>query len=246
MNLPILRHPDIQPNNIFVNDDFTISGLIDWQHSVVLPNFLAAGIPKSFQKFSDHESASFIPPKLPDDLDTLDEYERAEALEQFRQRHVHFFYLAITKQMNEPHLHAVQHNGGLPKRRIFTNAGNPWEGLNTPLQVDIAHVTREWTEIAAPNPDGTIPPCPVTLDDEEVQKRFQWRDSIQVMDDQLERIRDMLGIAIDGWMPHERFDISTERAKEFKEEGLEAVEDEPWLRDVSERHWPFDDFDEEE
>lgn len=45
LNQPVLRHPDLQPNNIFVSEDFSITGLIDWQHSVVLPTFLAAGMP---------------------------------------------------------------------------------------------------------------------------------------------------------------------------------------------------------
>lgn len=45
---PLLRHPDLQPNNIFVSDDLDIVGLIDWQHASVLPLFLTAGIPKFF------------------------------------------------------------------------------------------------------------------------------------------------------------------------------------------------------
>ena len=34
---PIIRHPDFQPRNIFVKDEFTITGLIDWQLCSVLP-----------------------------------------------------------------------------------------------------------------------------------------------------------------------------------------------------------------
>ena len=44
---PVLRHPDLQPNNIFVSDDLDIVGLIDWQHAAVLPLFLAAGTQSS-------------------------------------------------------------------------------------------------------------------------------------------------------------------------------------------------------
>lgn len=82
-NRPVLRHPDLQPNNIFVSEDLSIAGLIDWQHSLVFLTFLAAGIPNSFQDYDDEESISFFPPKLPDDLELMDEDERARAQGQF-------------------------------------------------------------------------------------------------------------------------------------------------------------------
>ena len=96
LNFPTLRHPDIQPNNIFIDKDYRVTGLVDWQHATALPAFLAAGLPSSFQNYSDPESVSFAPPRLPIDLDSLDEAQRAQADEQFRRRQVHFFYLGFT------------------------------------------------------------------------------------------------------------------------------------------------------
>ena len=40
---PTIRHPGLQPHNIFVSDDFKIVGLIDWQHCSVLPLFSKPG-----------------------------------------------------------------------------------------------------------------------------------------------------------------------------------------------------------
>jgi len=37
---PTLRHPDLQPNYVFVSDDVEITGLIDGQHCAILPVFL--------------------------------------------------------------------------------------------------------------------------------------------------------------------------------------------------------------
>ena len=103
LNLPVLRHPDLQPNNIFISEDLRITGLLDWQHSIILPTFLAAGIPDMFQNYDDEESMSFTPPRLPDNLESLDEDEQAKAHEKFRRRHLHFYYLGFTQRMNEPH-----------------------------------------------------------------------------------------------------------------------------------------------
>jgi hypothetical protein len=246
LNLPILRHPDLQPNNIFISEDFGITGLLDWQHSMVLPRFLASGMPDMFQNYDDDESMSFVPPRLPDNLESMDEDEIASAREQFRRRHIHFFYLGFTQRLNEPHWQAPEKDTGLLKRRIFTSAGSPWEGLHTPLQIDIVRVSQNWSKIASAKSDGTFPACPIVLGEQEAQKRIALDKSLREVDSEMDRINEVLGIASDGWTPKERFESAKERAASIKEEGLLAVSNDPWLQVMSERHWPFDDCNEDE
>ncbi|KAF2118671.1 kinase-like domain-containing protein [Lophiotrema nucula] len=246
LNLPVLRHPDLQPNNIFVSEDFTITGLIDWQHSLVLPTFLAAGMPKSFQNYNDEESISFVPPQLPNDFDSMGDEDRVRVQEQYRRRHVHFFYLGFTQRMNDRHWHALEHESGLLKRRLFNDAGSPWEGLNTPLQMDLVRVLENWSNIASPNSDGTVPACPVVFTEQEAQRRAALDESLRETDSEMERINNVLGVASDGWTTNEMFESAKERAMLIREEGLAAVSDDPWLREMTERHWPFDDCDEDE
>ncbi|KAF2258095.1 hypothetical protein CC78DRAFT_587545 [Lojkania enalia] len=246
LNLPVLRHPDLQPNNIFISEDFSITGLIDWQHSLALPTFLAAGMPNLFQNYDDEKSMSFVLPQLPDNFESMDEDERARAQEQFRRRHVHFFYLGFTQRMNEPHWHALEQETGLLKRRIFNDASSPWEGLNTPLQIDIVRVSQNWSKIAPADSDGTIPACPIMLREQEVQRRAALDESLREVDSEMERINGVLGIASDGWTPNESFESAKERARLIREEGLAAVSDDPWLKEMTEQHWPFDDCNEDE
>ncbi|KAF2437966.1 kinase-like protein [Karstenula rhodostoma CBS 690.94] len=246
LNLPVLRHPDLQPNNIFIDDDLSITGLIDWQHAVVLPTFLAAGIPNVFQNYDDEESMSFTPPQLPADLESMDEDDRATAQEQFRRRHVHFYYMGFTQRMNETHWHALEQEPSLLKRRTFHDAGAPWEGLNTPLQMDIVRLSQNWSNIVSARSDGTAPTFPISITEKEAQRRATQDESLRETDSEMERILGLLGVASDGWTPSESFDSAREQAKLFKEEGLAAVSDDPWLAEMSERHWPFDDCDEEE
>jgi hypothetical protein len=245
LNRPILRHPDLQPNNIFVSEDHNITGLIDWQHSLVLPTFLAAGMPNQFQNYDDEESMSFTPPRLPDDFESMDEDDRARAQEEFRRRHIHFFYLGFTQRMNEPHWHALEQETGLLKRRIFHDAGSPWEGLNTPLQMDTLRVSQNWSKIASANEGGAVPACPITIGEQEAQRLATLDESLREVDSEMERITRFLGIASDGWTSNESFESAMERARLIREEGLDAVSDKPWLREMSERHWPFDDCDED-
>jgi len=45
LHLPTIRHPDLSPSNILVDDSGDITGIIDWQHTTILPLFLQAKIP---------------------------------------------------------------------------------------------------------------------------------------------------------------------------------------------------------
>lgn len=244
--LPILRHPDVQPNNIFINEDHRVTALIDWQHATILPTFLAAGIPNSFQNYNDVESRSFTPPHPPAHLESLDEFERTQAQEEFRRRHVHFFYLGFTQRLNQRHWRAIEDEIDILRRRTFDHAGEPWEGLNAPLLYDLVQVSQVWDKIVTSDHDGTTPSCPVSFTQEEAERIDALDDSHRDADGDVENIDELLGIGSDGWTPHERFESAKSKAAEVREQALASADDDPWLRESSERHWPFDDYDEDE
>ncbi|EAS27510.1 uncharacterized protein CIMG_10115 [Coccidioides immitis RS] len=173
------------------------------------------------------EYVYFIPPQLPKDLGSMDADEHTIACEQFRRRHVHFFYLGFTQKLNEPHSEALAQEFGLLRRRIFDNAGSPWEGLNTPLQVDIAQVLQNWSKIAAICSDGSLPARPVVISEQDAQKRAALDDSLRDVDTELEQINGFLGVGSDGWTSNELFEQAKERARSIKAEGLAAVDDDP-------------------
>ena len=109
LNRPVIRHPDLQPNNILITDANEVFGLIDWQHCTILPLGLAAGIPKHFQNYSDPDLEKLIEPRidLPSDYDSLTEIEQSSVRETMRKRLVHFLYAAFTRQLNEEHYDAI-------------------------------------------------------------------------------------------------------------------------------------------
>jgi hypothetical protein len=246
LNFPVLRHPDIQPNNIFISEDYRVTSLIDWQHATALPTFLAAGIPNSFQNYGDAESRSFTPPRLPIDLDSLDELDRVQAREEFRRRHVHFFYLGFTQRFNQQHWRALEEETDLLRRRIFDHAGEPWEGVNTALQYDLVQVSQSWDKIVPLDSDGTAPTCPVSFTQKEAEQIDALDDSHRDADGDVEQINELLGIASDGWTLKERFESAMSKSAEIRERALASAGDDPWLREMSERHWPFDNYDEDE
>ncbi|KAI1937474.1 hypothetical protein LOZ57_006594 [Ophidiomyces ophidiicola] len=251
---PILRHPDLQPNNIFVNQDLDIVGLIDWQYCSALPLFLAAGIPDYIQNYNDEESLRFTPPKLSDSLDEMSPHGRSAALEQFRRRHLHFYYLGFTQRFNPCHFNALDSDSShLLKRKTFTHAAYPWEGNNAQLKADLVHVVQNWGNVVActesqrmDNADRCTPKCPVKFDPLEAQDVLRIEKEYEEMENQLSRIRDAIGVSADGWTSTETFDDAVARAHEFKIMAIGSVSDNKFDQEMTEKHWPFDDFDENE
>ncbi|RDL37507.1 uncharacterized protein BP5553_04940 [Venustampulla echinocandica] len=89
---PTLRHPDFSPNNILIGSSNDIVGIIDWQHAMVQPLCLCAGIPRHFQNWGDPVSETLTKPEieLPENFDNLNQYEQSAAQETMRKGLVHF------------------------------------------------------------------------------------------------------------------------------------------------------------
>ncbi|PYI35763.1 phosphotransferase enzyme family protein [Aspergillus indologenus CBS 114.80] len=234
---PVLRHPDLQPNNIFVSDDLGIVGLIDWQHASVLPLSLAAGIPKFFQNYDDPESLDFRPPSYPD-LDGMDEQEKDDALHDFERRHTQFFYMAFTQRFNEPHFRAMDQAMNMLTRRSFTHAGEPWEGNDIPLQADLVLITRCWHRISTS-------PCPISFSTTKADSIMHLQGMQEEVDSLLKQIRNILGIGVDGWTSLKDYEAACARARQMKVDGLASL-DTDHEREMTNRHWPFDDHHEDE
>ncbi|ORY19269.1 hypothetical protein BCR34DRAFT_621097 [Clohesyomyces aquaticus] len=171
------------------------------------------------------ESMYFVPPRLPDDFESMDENERARAQELFRRCHVHFFYLGSTQRMNQSHRHALEQQANLLKRRIYDDAGSRWEDLNTPLQIDLVRVSQNWPKVLRANSDGFIPEFPIALPEDDIKRIFSLKQSHRDVDSDLEKI--------------------SEKARSIREDGIVSVNDDPWLKEMSEHHWPLDDWDED-
>jgi len=56
------------------------------------------------------------PPHLPTDFESLKEFERVQAQEEYRRRHVHFFYLGLTQRFNKRDWVALEDDVHILKR----------------------------------------------------------------------------------------------------------------------------------
>ncbi|KZF25763.1 kinase subdomain-containing protein [Xylona heveae TC161] len=246
LHRPIIRHPDLNPNNIFVSESLDIVSIIDWQHSTILPLFLHAGIPAHLQNYGDPDSENLVRPQLPGDVEEMDNDDREKELELYRRRHLHFYYVGATAKKIDSHFQALTHEGGLFRRKIFQHAGEPWEGNNFPLKADLIRLSHHWRELVSEeNESSTPPPCPISFNEHEIEETLQTMAKQEEADHQMEILRNVIGINVDGWVSTEGYKEAEAQAAEMKAEAIGYAEND-FEREMTVRHWPFSDHDERE
>ncbi|EIW87457.1 hypothetical protein CONPUDRAFT_116728 [Coniophora puteana RWD-64-598 SS2] len=239
-----LRHPDLQPSNIIVSrspdSNLHVVGLIDWQHTSILPLFLLAGIPQQLQNNHDIGPQCMTRPSPPENLDKLGITQQSGELELYRCRLVHYHYVKNTEKYNELHYAALADPIGLFRRRLFRHASAPWEGETLSLKVGLIDAAENWETLT-----GGDAPCPVVFDPDDVRGTRELDEEQREADASMEACRDVIGHGPEGWVPVEYYEEAMARSRKLKEDGLAAAESEAERAQV-EAHWPFDDTDEEE
>lgn len=244
LNKPVIRHPDLNPNNIFVDDELNITGIIDWQHTTILPLFLHAGIPKSIQNYGDPDSEELKKPEWPSNLDELDEDDRAKDVELYRRRHTHYYYAAVTATKLCSHYKAFSDTKVIFRQKLYTHSSEPWEGNSIPLKYDLVLLAREWSEIVSQGPEGDPAPCPISFGKEEADETLDKILQQEELSNTMNILREAIGISTDGWVSYERYDSALAEANAMKVKTLEYAEND-LERQMVDQNWPFQDFDED-
>lgn len=96
----------------------------------------------------------------------------------------------------------------------------------------------EWSEIASPEDN-----CPVRYSPAEVEECLD-RDAKQNrVNEQMQQVRDFIGINIDGLVLNEEFESARARAKLIKNELAEGADTDEQRREFD-KIWPFQDYEE--
>ncbi|PYH82672.1 kinase-like protein [Aspergillus uvarum CBS 121591] len=226
MSRPILRHPDFLPNNILVNPSHEVVGIIDWQHAVILPLCLCAGIPYHFQNWATPQE------------------EQAAVRETMRRRIVHFYYAALTMKSLPDHFDAIRTDRCMLRAKLFHHAQAPWEGDSVSLKYAMVQVLGIWPmSLDEGAPTGSVK-CPVHFSEEEIQECAEDHRKEQELLQELGEMRDLIGTDALGWVPDEHeFERSKAVIQSIKN-GLMEHSSTEMERTAVVQHFPFDDHDE--
>lgn len=245
LSRPTLRHPDLQPNNVFISDNMEITGLIDWQHGAILPLFLQAGIPGSLQNYGDDISEMIVFPQLPEDFDGLSEDDQLKHVLVLRKRQLHYHYVVETRKMNPTHARTLEDDADILRRKLFRRSGEPWEGCNTIFKRDLVELVQRWHELQSTSNNPLPDNCPIQFDAEDTNKTISLASDMESSDQQWKTCLELVGAGPEGWVPTHQYEDAKQRAEQLKADTLTEAETEEERQEILE-NWIFDDFDETE
>lgn len=240
---PSIRHPDLQPNNIFVSKSLGITGLIDWQHCTIFPLFLQAGIPGTLQNYGDEVSESLEEPRLPSDFDEQSETEQLKQVLLLRKRQLHYTYVKETLRLNPAHGEVLIDSSSILCPKLFRHASEPWEGDNISLKADLVELTRQWSRLVPSSTSKIHSQCPIEFSEKEAVESMNLARALDAADSQFKDCLELVGVGSEGWVPVEQYADARRRERQLKEDTLLEAESEEERRQICD-HWIFDDFDE--
>ncbi|EFQ99303.1 serine/threonine protein kinase [Nannizzia gypsea CBS 118893] len=242
MNKPTLRHPDLNPSNIFVSEEGEITCIIDWQYTTVLPLLLMAGNPPMFDNPDSEPPKDLKQPSLPPDYDTLSAEEKEYADELHRRRMLFWLYMVFNGRDNKPHLAALRYPLLMQRQHLADRAGRPWSGDFITLKGAILRIVFNWGIILG-NRAGTIK-CPVQFSKKEEEEFYAIEEQWFQFNILTEHLRSRLdNLSEDGWVRNGSYNKVVAMNKEFKEEWLARGEDDD-DQFLVEKGWPFQDHEE--
>ena len=246
MSRPTLRHPDFSPNNILVNNTNDVVGIIDWQHAVILPLCLCAGIPDHFQNWGDPLSETLSKPevKLPKNFDQLNYEEQETVQETMRRRIVHFYYAALTMKSLPDHFDAIRTENCMLRAKIFHHAQAPWEGDSVSLKYAMLQVLKNWPMSLDEGAQTRSAECPVHFSEEEVQKCSEDHRQEQEKLQELGEMRDLIGTDAIGWVSDEDEIERCRAVIQSIKDGLMEHSSTEMEKIAVLHHFPFDDHEE--
>lgn len=238
---PTLRHPDLNPNNLFISPETgAISCIIDWQHTTVEPHLLVAGYPRTFENPDPEESPDLKEPSLPLDYDTLSTEAKAEADELYRRRLLFYYYRIFNGGLKKAHLNALRDPLLRPRQHLIEWAGRQWSGNLITLKGALIRMVQYWPHLQTKGLS-----CPVHFTDDEtkefLEQEQQWFELNAVMNLWREQIG---GINEDGWVSNEQYDEAVRNVAELKESLIALGEGDQEEINLLEKGWPFRDREE--
>ncbi|KAJ0417875.1 kinase-like domain-containing protein [Aspergillus carlsbadensis] len=234
LHTPTLRHPDLSLSNIFLAPGSTeITSIIDWQDAMIFPRLMQAGYPA----LCEHDLSkpqSLTIPSLPDDFDNMSFDEQRQAVNLFRLKEANLYYTAATGIHNEQHMDILKIPYLDMRQYLLKQTRYPWDADLINLRAALVGITTPavWSKISSAE-------CPVRFSDEErevaIAESQEWNESEQL----LARVREHLGIDLEGGTEPENFERAVLGNRQLREEMVRQAEADQ--EGICWRNWPYKD-----
>ncbi|KAH8429875.1 phosphotransferase family protein [Aspergillus melleus] len=240
-NLELDRGPYLYPSNVFVcPNTFNPTCIIDWQHTVVTPLFLAAGYPRLFENPDPEPPTGLVAPKYLDNYNTLSPEEKAQVDELIRRQSLFYLYRVFNGGLNKVHLQALQGPLVLSRQHLVDFAGRQWSGNLMTLRGALMRMRDIWLHV--PGNDGSME-CPIAFSGEEMEEQTKNEPMWYNLNRLVSHWRDVLGgVSEEGWVRTEQYDYAVKRNEALRAEFSEGGSADELEK--NKRGWPFQDHEE--
>jgi hypothetical protein len=169
----------------------------------------------------------------------MEESELIQAVGLHHARLVHFNYAKGTKGLNKLHHDALLDPASAFIRRLFYQAGAPWEAETHDLKALLIEATEKWGKLA-----GAGVPCPVEFEPDDVSKTKAFSERLQLADETFEAVRGMVGFETETWVPSDHYEKAKSLAELLKLNVLMRIP-KGELRNKTQANWFSDDMHDE-
>ncbi|EAU34264.1 hypothetical protein ATEG_05195 [Aspergillus terreus NIH2624] len=200
---PVLWHPDLHADNIFVNPNnpTEIVSVIDWQAVNLSPLFLQARHPRLIE-FDGPIPEGLQSIELPDNFEQLSPEEQLEAKKLRAAQSLYKLYeIQLIRQCPEIY-RALQFRDSLPVQ-IMGLSGSIFSDGEPVVEGMLMRLEEQWSTHV-----GSSVPCPLSFSELERDRQREdealWNRSVVLMDEFLTRVGAYRGW--DGWVYHDNYD----------------------------------------
>lgn len=200
---PVLWHPDLHADNIFVNPNnpTEIVSVIDWQAVNLSPLFLQARHPRLIE-FDGPIPEGLQSIELPDNFEQLSPEEQLEAKKLRAAQSLYKLYeIQLIRQCQEIY-RALQFRDSLPVQ-IMGLSGSIFSDGEPVVEGMLMRLEEQWSTHV-----GSSVPCPLSFSELERDRQREdealWNRSVVLMDEFLTRVGAYRGW--DGWVYHDNYD----------------------------------------
>ncbi|KAF8996405.1 hypothetical protein BDQ17DRAFT_1249775 [Cyathus striatus] len=125
-------------------------------------------------------------------------------------------------------------------RRIFNQAGAPWEGETQVLKATLIEARKIWGKHM-----GEGVPYPVGFEPEDLWRTKELSAKLQVADENFEGCRGMIGFETETWVYNEHYEMDMALAELLKLRVLKEIPEEE-VRAKTDVNWFLNDMDEKD
>lgn len=210
---PLLWHTDSHLGNIFVSeqDPTSITGIIDWQFTTVMPRFAQVRWPIFLNPPRDYQIGMFKP-ELPSDFDNMTPDEKDVAIAERDQATIAKCYEAALVRSDLSSYLALTRIEE-PIRQLFTTCEHTYKHGIIPLRDALIKISQHWHQMGLPEKN-----CPYTFTPEEIARHERELAEYKEWHTLRRHTQQILHANDEGWVPpHVDFDKVQAKHKELFE-----------------------------